>query len=313
MNTLIIGNGRIGSTIHNLAQWDVIDSPSEEEMGKYDAYLNCTPEPSKYAYYAKRKPFFDISGGTDSKDAKKLYNRFGGVRFMGGLGLAPGLINIIAAYLVRECVNGCGSVDSIKLYCGGLPTYCPTFLKHQSTWSEESLVDNYTKPCQVISDGQVLTVEPLTDRELTMVDGVMFQAALTYGGLDDTLELASYLGTKECFYKTLRHIRHYGLVDDILSVKSGKKFLIDYLKSTQTDTDMVVVKVEVAKDYHKYTYEKIFPCQDGRTAMQLTTAIPAIASIHLLLNHKQDDWSYNTIADNYSEFVKICEEYGLSV
>jgi lysine 6-dehydrogenase len=123
-------------------------------------------------------------------------------------GLAPGMVNILAALGIHELER----TTSVKIRVGGLPQHPTPPLNYQIVYSLEGVLDYYTTPSWVVRNGEPVQVEPLT--EIEMVDfpepvGTL-EAFHTAGGLS-TMPWTQK-GIPHLEYKTLRYPGHAELI-----------------------------------------------------------------------------------------------------
>ncbi|RKJ17265.1 saccharopine dehydrogenase, partial [Butyricicoccus sp. 1XD8-22] len=119
------------------------------------------------------------------------------------LGVAPGMINILAGYGASKL----NEVDSIKLYVGGIPTKPEPPLNYTRVFSLEGVIDHYTEPSKVIQGGNLKEVKSLTGIEPVYFDqfGVL-EAFYTSGGISTLYKTFPNVKTLE--YKTVRYKGH---------------------------------------------------------------------------------------------------------
>src|SRR4029079_7449679 len=84
-----------------------------------------------------------------------------GVTIVPDCGVAPGMVNILAEYGIRQL----DSVESVKIYVGGLPQEPEAALHYQGVYSLARVLDLYTTRSWVLRDGQRPQVTPLSERE----------------------------------------------------------------------------------------------------------------------------------------------------
>ncbi len=118
-------------------------------------------------------------------------------------GLAPGFITIVANHLIRKLTD----VQDLRLRVGALPRYPANRLKYNLTWSTEGLINEYCRPCEVIMDGELRSVQPLENLERLTIDGVEYEAFNTSGGLG-TLATTLQGKVRNLNYKTIRFPGH---------------------------------------------------------------------------------------------------------
>ncbi|MER2121940.1 MAG: saccharopine dehydrogenase C-terminal domain-containing protein [Solibacillus sp.] len=126
-----------------------------------------------------------------------------GVTIIPDLGVAPGMINILTGYGATKY----DSVDSIKLYVGGIPTTPQPPLHYIRVFSLDGVFDHYTEPSKMIQKGVLTEVESLTGLEPIYFDefGVL-EAFYTSGGISTLYKTFPHVKTLE--YKTIRYKGH---------------------------------------------------------------------------------------------------------
>ncbi len=128
-----------------------------------------------------------------------------GVSVVPDTGLAPGMVNVIAQHGIAQF----DTVESVRLYVGGLPQVPEPPLGYQIAYSIEGLVDYYTTPSLVARDGQPTTMEALSEVEtIDFGETVgLLEAFHTAGGLSTMVY--RYAGKIQVMeYKTLRYPGH---------------------------------------------------------------------------------------------------------
>ena len=98
-------------------------------------------------------------------------------------------------------------------------------LKYSLTWSTEGLINEYGNPCQAIVDGRTVEVAPLEGMEEIEIDGTLYEAFNTSGGLGS---LAETHGTRceSMNYKTIRYpgsLRADAPADERPEAQSGSR------------------------------------------------------------------------------------------
>ena len=186
------------------------------EMGQVDAVLSAIPyyfngELAALAVQAGVH-FADLGGNTEivfqQKEldtAAKLKN----VTVVPDTGLAPGMINVLAEHGIRAM----DSVESVKLFVGGLPQHPEPPLNYQIVYSFEGVLDYYSTLSWVLRDGIRAQVTALSELEPVQFDEPIgtLEAFHTAGGLSTMAW--RYEGTIPLMeYKTLRYPGHAQLM-----------------------------------------------------------------------------------------------------
>ena len=176
--------------------------------------------------------FCDLGGNTDIVlEQKKLHEQAlaKGISVIPDCGLAPGMVNILAAEGIRRLERA----EKVKIFVGGLPQAPEPPLNYQIVYSLEGALDYYTTPSWVLRGGKPVQVDALSEVEpVEFPSPVGTLEAFHTGGGISTLPFA-YDGKIETMeYKTLRYpghvaimrpIRELGLLaNDPIDVK-GKK------------------------------------------------------------------------------------------
>jgi lysine 6-dehydrogenase len=207
--------------------------------------------------------FSDLGGNTEIVlEQKKLHDEASkkGISVIPDCGLAPGMVNILAAEGIRRL----DQAERVKVFVGGLPQSPEPPLNYQIVYSLEGALDYYTTPSWILRGGRPVQVEALSE-----VESVEFPApvgtleAFHTGGGISTLPFA-YQGKIEVMeYKTLRYpghaavvrpIRELGLLgSDPIEVKGKKVVPRDVFiaavspKLTKPNgRDLVALQVEVS-------------------------------------------------------------------
>jgi len=173
--------------------------------------------------------FADLGGNTEIvMEQKKLEEEAHakGLSIMPDCGLAPGMVNILAAEGIRRL----DEVDRVRIFVGGLPQNPEPPLNYQIVYSLEGALDYYTTPSWILRDGKPVTVDALSELEdVEFPEPVgKLEAFHTAGGIS-TMPFTFEGKVREMEYKTLRYpghvavmrpIRELGLLDlEPVSVK----------------------------------------------------------------------------------------------
>ena len=215
--------------------------------------------------------------------------------FVPQCGLAPGFISIAGGELIRHF----DSLRSVRLRVGALPQHPHNVLKYSLTWSTEGLINEYGNPCEAIVDGRAMEVRPLEGMEEIEIDGTLYEAFNTSGGLGS---LAQSFGSscESMDYKTIRypgHCEQMRLLMNDLKLNQDRGTLKRILENAvpQTLQDVVIVYAAVTgiqngelreENYVSKIYPQIIA---GRlwSAIQVSTASGLCAVLDLVLSHPE--------------------------
>jgi saccharopine dehydrogenase-like NADP-dependent oxidoreductase len=216
--------------------------------------------------------------------------------FVPQCGLAPGFISIAA----HELMTHFDEVRSVKLRVGALPQHPNNVLKYSLTWSTEGLINEYGNACQAIVDGRLVDVAPLQGLEEIEIDGTLYEAFNTSGGLGSLGELDGLTAIASMNYKTIRYPGHCAqmqLLMNDLKLNQDRSTLKRILENAvpQTLQDVVIVYAAVTGrqdgELREENYvNKIYPqLIAGRlwSAIQVTTAAGICAVADLVVTHPQ--------------------------
>jgi saccharopine dehydrogenase-like NADP-dependent oxidoreductase len=239
--------------------------------------------------------------------------------FVPQCGLAPGFISIAANALIEHF----DEIRSVKLRVGALPQHPNNALKYSLTWSTDGLINEYGNPCEALVDGRAVEVAPLEGLEEIEIDGMIYEAFNTSGGLGSLAETyGSRAQTMD--YKTIRYPGHCGqmrLLMNDLKLNHDRGTLKRVLENAvpQTLQDVVIVYVAVAGrqdgELREENYvSKIYPqVIAGRlwSAIQVTTAAGVSAVMDLVLQQpgrfrgfvRQEDFQLvDVLANRFGRF-----------
>jgi saccharopine dehydrogenase-like NADP-dependent oxidoreductase len=234
--------------------------------------------------------------------------------FVPQCGLAPGFISIAANALIGHF----DELRYVKLRVGALPQHPNNVLKYSLTWSTEGLINEYGNPCEAIANGRAVEAAPLEGLEEIEIDGTLYEAFNTSGGLGS---LGDTYGRRAegMDYKTIRYPGHCAqmrLLMNDLKLNQDRATLKRILENAvpQTLQDVVIVYVAVtgrqSGELREENYvSKIYPqVIAGRlwSAIQVTTAAGITAVVDLVLASpgryrgfvRQEDFRLTDVLDN---------------
>lgn len=191
---------------------DFTDEPALRAlMDEHDVVLSAAP------YYfndrlgevalERGRHFADLGGNLEvlrRQMARDEEARAVGVAVVPDVGLAPGLVNVLAAEAIRRL----DETREIRMYVGGLPQQPRPPLNYQVVYSLEGALDYYTTPSCVLRDGRPTEVEALSElEELDFEQLGRLEAFHTAGGAS-LLPWEHEDRVKRLEYKTLRYPGH---------------------------------------------------------------------------------------------------------
>jgi saccharopine dehydrogenase-like NADP-dependent oxidoreductase len=266
-------------------------------LGEVDAVISSLPYYCNIGVAAAARRagihYFDLTEDVEVTRAVRALAAGADHAFVPQCGLAPGFISIAAAELITHF----DELRAVKLRVGALPQHPNNVLKYSLTWSTEGLINEYGNPCQAISDGRLLEVAPLEGLEEIEIDGTLYEAFNTSGGLGSLAEThGTHVETMN--YKTMRYPGHCAqmrLLMNDLKLNHERATLKHILENAvpQTLQDVVIVYAAVTGKQDGQLREenyvnKIYPqLIAGRlwSAIQVTTAADVTAVADLVLEH----------------------------
>jgi saccharopine dehydrogenase-like NADP-dependent oxidoreductase len=261
-----------------------------------------------------RAHYFDLTEDVAVTRAVRRIAEGAECAFVPQCGLAPGFVSIAGNALIGHF----DELRSVKLRVGALPQHPNNVLKYSLTWSTEGLINEYGNPCEAIVDGRATEVAPLEGLEEIEIDGTLYEAFNTSGGLGS---LGDTYGSSAqgMDYKTIRypgHCEQMRLLMNDLKLNQDRATLKRILENAvpQTLQDVVVVYVAVTGrqegELREENYvSKIYPhVIAGRlwSAIQVTTAAGITSVVDLVLGHpgryrgfvRQEDFKLVDVLDN---------------
>jgi lysine 6-dehydrogenase len=264
-------------------------------MKGHDAAMCALPYyfnlPAARAAVAAGVHFSDLGGNTEIVLKQKKLDgaaRRKGVSVVPDCGLAPGMVNILAAEGIRRV----GGADSVRIYVGGLPQFPEPPLNYQIVYSLEGALDYYTTPSWVLREGKPTQVDALSELEsVEFPPPVGTLEAFHTGGGISILPWSHAGKVRVMEYKTLRYpghvaimrpIRELGLIDAAPLTVKGKKVVprdvfiaaVSPRLTKPEEPDLVALRIEVTgKDGGRAGWQLIdrFDRKHGISAMMRTT------------------------------------------
>ncbi|MGA6826888.1 saccharopine dehydrogenase C-terminal domain-containing protein [Nitrospira sp. NS4] len=237
--------------------------------------------------------YFDLTEDIEVTNQIRILSSGATQAFMPQCGLAPGFISIVTHNLMTHFET----LDTVKMRVGALPVHPSNALKYSLTWSTDGLINEYGNLCYGIEEGEKVPLQPLEGYETIELDGLLYEAFNTSGGLGTLAD--SYAGkVKTMNYKTLRYPGHcekiHLLMKDLKlneDRETLKRILEHAIPQTLQDVVLIYASVTGTKDggfFEENYVKKIYPqCIKGKlwSAIQVTTASSLCCVMDLVLNH----------------------------
>lgn len=240
--------------------------------------------------------YFDLTEDVAVTDQVQRLAEGASSAFAPQCGLAPGFVSIAA----NELAQHFDELHTVKLRVGALPQHPNNVLKYSLTWSTDGLINEYGNMCESIEDGEIIKVLPLEGLEEIEIDGTLYEAFNTSGGLGSLAD--SWRGrVQEMNYKTMRypgHCNQMRLLMNGLKLNHDRGTLKRVLENAvpRTLQDVVIVYVSVVglqdgelreENYVNKVYPQVIA---GRlwSAIQVTTAAGVCAVADLVITNPDE-------------------------
>lgn len=217
-------------------------------------------------------------------------------------GVAPGLSNMC----VGDADRRLGSISRVRIFVGGLPQKPVGPLNYRIVFSLEDVINEYSRPVNVIENGEKKQVEPLSGKGFLNFPGV---GKLEYFLTDGLGSLPrSFPKVRDMAELTLRYpghadmmnaLRVLGFFDRRMLDVDGRKMeprrlsltLLKDVMSLGSPEDLLAMKIEVEgrggkKDLVSYHVLDYYDGKKQVSAMARTTAYPC-TSVALLVGMKK--------------------------
>lgn len=250
----------------------------------------CNPPVAELARKLKLH-YFDLTEDVEVTRAVTRTATGAGTAFAPQCGLAPGFISIAAHEIMRHF----DELHDVKLRVGALPQNPGNMSKYALTWSSDGVINEYGNLCYGIANGQPATLTPLEGLETIQLEGRLYEAFNTSGGLGSLAETWSGK-VRNLTYKTIRYPGHCEimrvLMNDLrMNEHRDELKLILERAVPRTVQDVVLVYVSVTGLQHgKFMEENyvnaVYPQEiAGKlwAAIQVTTASGVCAVVDLVL------------------------------
>ena len=257
--------------------------------------------------------YFDLTEDVAVTEAVRELAQGSDKVFAPQCGLAPGFISIAA----NELIQHFDSLKSVKLRVGALPQHPNNVLKYSLTWSTDGVINEYGNLCKSIVDGREVDVMPLEGLEEIEIDGTLYEAFNTSGGLGSLGE--TYRDrVANMNYKTIRypgHCEQMRLLMNGLKLNHDRETLKRILENSvpQTLQDVVIIYAAVTGmqdgELREENYvNKVYPqVVAGRlwSAIQITTAAGVCSVLDIVLSKPEQHGGF--VAQEEFELPEILD------
>ena len=157
--------------------------------------------------------YCDLGGNEEvSEHINNFASEFATKPVMTDLGLAPGLVNILAENLYKKLSEEDGSTPKkVSMMVGGLPRRPSPRdnFNYFCSWSIDGLINEYTENASILNNGEITSVQALEGFQTVTTQSLgTLEAFYTSGGASHSLRSLKNLGASNVSYKTLRWPGH---------------------------------------------------------------------------------------------------------
>jgi saccharopine dehydrogenase-like NADP-dependent oxidoreductase len=216
-------------------------------------------------------------------------------------GIAPGLCNVIAGYVVTKL----DQVDEYGCFVGGLPQHPEWPYEYKAVFSPSDVIEEYVRPARFVENGKEVIYPALSEVELLDFPIVGTLEAFNTDGLRSLRHTLNIPNMRE---KTLRYPGHANLmrifresgffsrdqanVDGVLvrPLALTSKLLFDQWKLKEGEEDLTIMQVVMAgklagdQVIHQYDLVDYFDQEKKITSMARTTGYTCTIVARLLLS-----------------------------
>src|ERR1700678_1394560 len=234
--------------------------------------------------------YLDLTEDVASTRAVKQLAKGARTAFIPQCGLAPGFITIVASDLASHF----DQLQDVVRRVGALPKFPSNALNYNLTWSTDGVINEYCEPCEAIVNGQLRETQALEELEEFSLDGILYEAFNTSGGLGTLCETLSGK-VRNLNYRTIRYPGHAAIMKALLNdlrLRDRRELLKDILENAVPITlqDVVIIFVTVSGKRGGQLVQEIYadkvyaaPMRGRiRSAIQITTAGGICAVLDLL-------------------------------
>jgi saccharopine dehydrogenase-like NADP-dependent oxidoreductase len=304
-----------------------LDATSKQDLEKHlrknrvDAVISslpyfCNPPVAEVARKLELH-YFDLTEDVEVTRAVTEISLGAGTAFAPQCGLAPGFVSIAA----NELMSHFDQIHDVKLRVGALPQNPGNMTKYALTWSSDGVINEYGNLCYGVANGKPTALMPLEGLETIQLEGKLYEAFNTSGGLGSLAE--SYAGKlRNLTYKTIRYPGHCEimriLMNDLCMNEHRDQLKLMLERAVpRTVQDVVLVYVSVNGIQHGRFMEEsyvnhIYPQQiAGRlwSAIQVTTSSGVCAVVDLVLK-KPDAYKGSVKQEQFKLSEVLANRFG---
>ena len=204
-----------------------------------------------------------------------------GSRLVWDVGIAPGLSNMI----VRQEYERDNRISDLTIKVGGNPADADSEWSYMAPFSPSDVIEEYTRPARIISQGKTIIVDALSDIHRINVDNFGEMEAFLTDGLRSLLNTAFSPNMREYTVRWPGHIQKWQREKDQLSDSQ----LIEAWKFDETRREFTWMEVCVSYADYDVIWEIVDTGKAGHSSMARTTGLVTVACVIELMDQLAAD------------------------
>lgn len=259
-----------------------------------------------------------------------------GALIIPGCGLAPGMINVLAA----RGIELLDKAEEAIMYCGGLPKDPLPPLWYQIVFRLESVMNLYTRPAMATKHGKIVEMPPMTGLEEIEFPEPIGRLEAAYSDAHST---AYTLADKVTHLaeKTMRYHGHFGkmavlqelgfLDREPVAVNGQPVVPLDVAMALleprlqgASEQDVTVLRVDVSgtkngvPTRHRWELIDYFDEEYHYTSMARTTGFPALIAVDWIAHGRLAETGLVApeelfVGDRFADFMAELAGYGINI
>ena len=198
------------------------------------------------------------------------------------VGIAPGLSNM----LIKKEYNRDNNIKDVSIKVGGNPAQPDDDWSYMAPFSPSDVIEEYTRPARIIENGEVNTVDALTDLHSISVSNYGVMEAFLTDGLRSLLNSGMATNMREYTVRWPGHIQKWIASKDSLTDEE----LIESWKFDQTKAEFTWMEIKIIYDEYQVTWEILDSGKDGASSMARTTGLVTLACAVDLLKCSESEF-----------------------
>ncbi len=221
------------------------------------------------------------------------------IRIVPDAGFAPGLSNI----LIGESYQEFKGIDSLRISVGGIPQKPEPPFNYHVTWSLADVIEEYTRPSEIVKNSELITVQALTGVEEFSMSKIGQLECFYTNGLRTLLKTLKHVKNME--EKTIRYPGHAQLFKTLIdcgffseqSVRYRKRLVsirevnIEYLRNIlmggdKEDLSILIIEIKKGSKKRKITCVDYYDKKKDITSMARMTAYTGSVIAQCIKNYE---------------------------